>query len=252
VQILERAGWFADLHRRRIAIDRLLPTLRATSDPLTRELYVARASEVSGVPRDVLVREIETPSATEVDRSSAARAVGDRASGAARAGARPSDRRRGERRAEHETVPVERGTSAEGELVRVMLHRRPLVDRLAERVGREKFREPRYREVYGALLDLGADATLEELASKLSPAATAVVDGFVAEPGALLNVDRTFDESLRTLMERDLDERSDEIEREIVAAPTDEEKDALIAEKRRISEERRSLGAARWRIPRTR
>src|SRR5688572_23463473 len=57
VQILERQGWFVDLHRRRLAIDRLLPTIRATSDPLTRDMYIARASEASGVDRAVLSRE---------------------------------------------------------------------------------------------------------------------------------------------------------------------------------------------------
>ena len=57
VQILERQGWFADLHRRRRAIDRLLPTIRATTDLVTRDMYIARASEASGVDRNVLSRE---------------------------------------------------------------------------------------------------------------------------------------------------------------------------------------------------
>ena len=47
VQLLERAGWFTDLNRKRRAIDRLLPTMRAAADPITRELYVSRASEAS-------------------------------------------------------------------------------------------------------------------------------------------------------------------------------------------------------------
>ncbi len=49
VQLLQRGGWFADLHRRRKAIDRLLPTLRAVSDPLTRDMYVGRAAGVGSV-----------------------------------------------------------------------------------------------------------------------------------------------------------------------------------------------------------
>ena len=35
IQILERGGWFADLRRKRQALDKLLPTIRATSDRLT-------------------------------------------------------------------------------------------------------------------------------------------------------------------------------------------------------------------------
>ena len=42
VQILERQGWFADLHKRRRAIDRLLPTIRATADP-SRATCTSRA-----------------------------------------------------------------------------------------------------------------------------------------------------------------------------------------------------------------
>ncbi|MFN8667250.1 MAG: DNA primase [Gemmatimonadaceae bacterium] len=59
IQLLDRAGWFADLTRRRSAVDRLLPTIRATRDPVMRDLYLARASEVSHVGREVLQREVE-------------------------------------------------------------------------------------------------------------------------------------------------------------------------------------------------
>jgi len=59
---LERGGYFADLHKKRVAIDKLLPTLRATADSVTREIYLSRASEVSGVPRDALAREISQTS----------------------------------------------------------------------------------------------------------------------------------------------------------------------------------------------
>ena len=58
VQLLERAGWFADLRRKRRALDRLLPTIRATQDPITRDMYLTRASEAAGVSRDVLEREL--------------------------------------------------------------------------------------------------------------------------------------------------------------------------------------------------
>ena len=43
IQLLERGGWFADLRKKRQALDRLLPTLRATSDPLTRDMYLGHA-----------------------------------------------------------------------------------------------------------------------------------------------------------------------------------------------------------------
>ena len=58
IQILERKGFFGTLPGRRRAIDRLLPTIRAAQDPITRELYLTRASEVASVRKDVLEREV--------------------------------------------------------------------------------------------------------------------------------------------------------------------------------------------------
>ena len=40
IQILQRGGWFTDLRRKRVALDRMLPTIRATSDEITRGLYM--------------------------------------------------------------------------------------------------------------------------------------------------------------------------------------------------------------------
>ena len=59
IQILGRGGWFSDLRRKREAIDRLLPTIRATADRMTKDLYIARTSEVSGVSREMLLAELD-------------------------------------------------------------------------------------------------------------------------------------------------------------------------------------------------
>src|SRR5207247_5696146 len=57
VQILGRKGFFGTLPGRRRALDRLLPTIRAATDPITRELYISRVAEAAGVRKDVLERE---------------------------------------------------------------------------------------------------------------------------------------------------------------------------------------------------
>jgi len=57
-QILDRKGFFGTLPGRRRALDRLLPTIRAAKDPITRELYISRAAEAAGVRKDVLEREV--------------------------------------------------------------------------------------------------------------------------------------------------------------------------------------------------
>src|SRR4051812_34793923 len=58
IQLLERAGWFEGFDRRRDAVDRLLPTIRAAADPITRELYLSLASQRSGVNKEVLEDEL--------------------------------------------------------------------------------------------------------------------------------------------------------------------------------------------------
>ncbi len=58
IQLLELKGWFEGVDHQREAIDRLLPTIRATSDPLMRELYLSRVAERSGIPREALEREM--------------------------------------------------------------------------------------------------------------------------------------------------------------------------------------------------
>ncbi len=57
LQLLERGGWMADIERRRQALDKLLPTIRAAADPVTRELYAARVAERLGVSRDLVLDE---------------------------------------------------------------------------------------------------------------------------------------------------------------------------------------------------
>ena len=46
------------VEHRREALDRLLPTIRAVADPITRELYLSLAAERAGVSKDVLEQEL--------------------------------------------------------------------------------------------------------------------------------------------------------------------------------------------------
>jgi len=68
IQILDRKGFFGTLPGRRRALDRLLPTIRAAKDPITRELYISRAAEAAGVRKDVLEREVLGTTSTVIQR----------------------------------------------------------------------------------------------------------------------------------------------------------------------------------------
>jgi len=228
IQLLERAGMFAELHKKRRALDRLLPTVRATSDEIMRDLYITRASEVSGVAREVLERELAGRSAPSAP--STARVTGPRVSPAARV-------RRGERRAQH----LERGASAERELIRAMLFVRAHVEQITERLGQESFREPQYRAIYLALIAAGPDATIEEVSAHLDEDTVGTVEEILAEGSYQIDPERTITDSLATLRARDLDRRAAELDR-IIPLAEGEEKDKLIAEKDEIRKELKATG----------
>jgi DNA primase len=228
IQLLERAGMFSELHKKRRALDRLLPTVRATSDEIMRDLYLSRAGEVSGVAREVLERELTGRSAPPP--TAAPRQTGPRISPTARV-------RRGERRAQH----GERGASAERELVRAMLSGRSRVEQIAEKLGEETFRDEVYRAIYHALIAAGPESTIEELSANLDEEAIGVLEDIIAEGAIQMDPERTINDSLATLLARDLDQRAAELDR-IIPLAEGAEKDKLIAEKDTIREELSATG----------
>ncbi len=197
VQVLERLGWFANLRRRRAAIDKLLPTIRAARDPLTRELYLARLAEVSQLDKATLASEADEPPAssrgarqqpqsddgdpgpvgavgvetTRVEGSDAPAPPSPYASAQAR---KEWKGRRGRATGpewQATTVPprARRDEPVERALLRAMLIDRSLVERVAERHGPDAFRDASYRAVFQALLSAGHDDDLTMIAERLSP-----------------------------------------------------------------------------------
>ncbi len=61
LQLLDRKGWFADLSKARTAIDKVMPTLQATADEITRALYLSRLADVTHVPVPVIEAEMAKP-----------------------------------------------------------------------------------------------------------------------------------------------------------------------------------------------
>jgi DNA primase len=229
IQILQRGGWFADLRRKRQALDKLLPSIRATSDRIMRDLYLVRTSEVAGVSRELLERELgmvaTAPAAPTEQRASAP---------APRA--RTRDRRLNRRAA---------GARAERELLRVMLHDRRYVEVVAERFGAESFTDPAYRMIFTELVALGPDATIGEIAGAFDEDAIEVLEELVAENGGLDRSNEIVEGSISVIASRDLDARLSDIDREMPLASADE-KDDLIREKEQLLRQMQALGRGRF------
>jgi DNA primase len=227
IQILERAGWFGELQKKRRALDRLLPTIRSTSDEIMRDLYVSRASEITGVDRGILLRELG-PSTSAAEPLAPRRAEPPRPAIRGRTGDRRLPRR-------------DAGTSAERELVRAMVQERSRVEPIAERIGPDAFRDPVYREIFAALLRTGEDATLDELAEVLEPDAIVLMQEMIGEDGALVNAQRTIDDSITRLHVREMEDRVAEIDR-LLPIANDEEKEALQKERVALVSQMRASG----------
>jgi DNA primase len=268
VQLLERGGWFNDLQRKRRALDSLLPTIRAASDPLTREMYLVRAADAAKVDRGVLARELEA-GASRRSRTSAPP---------------PSTTVRRPRDDDEEAPPTPRSatgggpyrspveaSSSERDLVRVMLLHRALADMVIEGVGRlsedaserpdwfpddddharapSGLRDPAYHAIYEALLEADESAQggdlVAQLSDKLEPWVVRLAEEMLDTPESLVNPQATVDGALRRLRERSMRDGLAELDR-ITPIAVGEQKDRLIAEKQRLNNELRHMGATGW------
>jgi DNA primase len=232
VQILERQGWFADLHRRRRAIDRLLPTIRATADPVTRDMYIARASEASGVDRAVLAREAGDAPARSI-RTRVAAASPMPPANPTQEQIRMGDRRVGERRQDAPNRARGNGPAVERYLLRVILAHPAYLETAAEAdVGPSTFEDARYREIFETLTTTGADASPETVVRGLSPDAARVYDEMLGEPPeSLVNLEATYRDTIAALRIRELKQKNHELQRLMATARSEDEKNALLAEK---------------------
>ena len=185
LQLLEPKGWFGDMHRAREALDRLLPTLRAPSDPVTKELYITRVAERLGIPRETIATEVASTVRAPVVTSP-----------------RPVERPVAPRRTENGTVrsPV---AEIERKLLRLFLLRPQWLARAREEVKADRFTLPAFRRIYEALLALPPDApvgdALVHLDERARDAWSRVLE--VTFPTEGFDVDREYAGALEALEE---------------------------------------------------
>ena len=203
IQLLEKKALFSTLEGRRAALDRLLPTIRAAADPITRELYIARAAERANVAKAVLDQEVG-----RLEARSAPRAEAGTGSVPAEGAARPAAE-----------VPGERT------LVHLMLLEGAWVARVKAEVRAEDFRHPLYREIAEALFG-GADRPA-------SAEAAALWERLASTPLGGRDPEPEFVDAVAWIHERPRAERLAELDRLIFLA-AEEEKTELLEEKRAL------------------
>ena len=199
IQILERKGFFGTLPGRRRALDRLLPTIRAAADPISRDLYISRVAEVAGVRKDVLEREVdpkETPTASY----------------------RPLP-----------PVTAALPSNAEKSLLLLMMSGDPWKSRVIEAVDSEEIEFAIYRILFEALADDAPD--------RLDETAARAFESLQAEGLGSDQPDALFERAVNQLEARRLDREIERINRALPFA-SDAEKANLAHEKVRLAAER--------------
>jgi hypothetical protein len=121
-----------------------------------------------------------------------------------------------------------------------MLTSRVLVERILERIGPGEFRDERYREIFEKLAEARPDAVIGDVAAGLTSASASVLESFLEEQGAIIDVERTVTDCLAKLELRRRKELNARIQRDLSVA-TPAETDRLIAEKQANAEEIRRL-----------
>ncbi len=227
LQILDERGFFGDIDGIRRALDRLLPTLRAATDPALRDIYVARVAAKTGVRRETLEHEL-TPGNPFGERDLAPREVP----------VRPPRRERLEAR--------ERQEDDERLLVTALAVDAACVPAAARAVAAAEFNDGTFREIFEAMVDGGdgVEAEAPPLEARLSPAAVTRLQELRRRAPEITNAEQTFRDAVAGIRRRRLEQRIPAIEFELTRSIDEGEAQRLIAEEMTVKEELKSIGAA--------
>jgi DNA primase len=224
IQLLERKGWFEGVEHQREALDRLLPTIRAAADPITRDIYLKTVAERTGVSREVLREQAAA-------RPSSPAVTPPPPNSPLPAGAKPV-RAPVRRRAEE--------LGAERDLLRVLMKEPAWLARAATEVPAEWFETLALREVYEALRrspeNVGSGIFLEQLSADARRAWT-WLNGWEAKYGAP-EPDVTYVAACRALEARPLRRQlAALVRKKSEGALTSEEYETLVRERQRLTKE---------------
>jgi DNA primase len=223
LQLLELKGWFGTLVGRRRALDRLVPTIRAADDPVTKDLYVSRSAEALGVSVESVMRE----------------AVGRRSSGSRSQVTAPEQLSEGAAESSR-SIP-------ERELLRVMLHSPEWRSRVIESLPAEvKLHQPE-----GDLMTLvsGFDETvpLADVMLQVDGVARKLLADLIEQGLGEQNIDAIVVGALGLLESRHLESKKRAVSRRITVAG-EEEKVKLLEEKVALNRESRKLKTHEWNV----
>ena len=213
IAILEERDYFSTIEGTRAALDRLLPTLRAVSDPRLRDIYLSRIAERTGVRTETLEADLK---AAPLPRR------------APRAGVQAG--RRGPSARFH-------GLGVDRQLLLFLLKRRDWIDRASERLGPSDLEDGPCRAIFEWLIDAPELAAPPEGAS---PEAVRRFETLNRDPE--VPPDETFEDVIRGIHRRRIGLRRDAVQARRRASADEAEKRALLREEEALKKESLALG----------
>ncbi|MDE0358101.1 MAG: DNA primase [Gammaproteobacteria bacterium] len=218
LQILTGRDRLSSIDGIRDAVDRLLPTLRATTDPALRDIYISRVAAETGVRRETLEEEIARTPAMPGGATVPA----------------PQPRVRRVRK------PL---MGAERQLLQVLVNDRRLIDRASEAVGPEDFVHPANRAIFRALTE---NPELDRAPEEMEAIAAGRLAALLAGTEEVGHAARVLDDSARRMRGAPLAERAREL-REAIARELDHErKRQLISELEELQRKKREIDPSHW------
>ena len=211
VQLLEERGFFDDIEGVRRALDRLLPTLRATVDPALRDIYTARIAQRTGVRRETLERDVEKAPAPQTE-----------------------PQRRTSAPAPERPALVDR-FSAERTLLKVLIADRSRLAGVGNDVAPDHLRDPRHREIFEALR-LHPEADVPPLGSAAQPVWKDLVSG-LAE---IMSADATYQQIVAGFRLEELDLQDSHLDARLATCDKSEEM-AIVQQKHQLQRLRGQL-----------
>jgi DNA primase len=213
LQMLDERGFFDDIEGVRRALDRLLPTLRATVDPALRDIYTARIAQRTGVRRETLERDVEKAALPQSE---------------------PQHVRSASKPAPARPEVVDR-FAAERLLLKVLIADRSRVTIVARDVTPDHLLDPRHREIFEAL-QANPDVDTPALSSASQPVWSQLVAG-LAE---IMSADETYQDLVSGLRLEELDLQDSFLEAQL-ATCDESEKVAIVQQKHQLQRLRGQL-----------
>ncbi len=218
IAILEERDYFGSIDSTRRALDRLLPTLRAVTDPRQRDIYLATVAERTGVRIDTLEAELREARAP-----------------------RPGPPRR--------ATPVRRrpaprfhGLGVERQLLLLLIKHRDWIDKAAERIGPADLEDAGYRAIFEELIN---DPELTAPPEETMPEAVRHFEDLMSDREVPEPAESIFEDAVRQIENTSLDRRLEALDTEIARS---DEADTLrlLRQKQDLIKEKQSRGSD-WR-----